>query len=174
MIDFKPTKAVDESQKLSHGSRRVAWFAGVALLATLGSGVAWHYLPRTAAPAASAAAAPAAIPVSVATVEQRDTAIWNDFSGRVKAVGRVEIRPRAAGAIVAAQFREGSIVKQDDLLFTIDPAPYAVEVQRAAAQVVAATARLELAAAPSTCRSDVAIGRDQDGALVVTSKLRHR
>lgn len=146
MIDFKPTKAVNESQTLSHGSRRIAWLAGVALIAIFGSGVAWHYLPRTAAPAASAAAAPAAIPVSVATVEQRDTAIWNDFSGRVEAVGRVEVRPRAAGAIVAAQFREGAIVKQNDLLFTIDPAPYAVEVQRADAQVAAATARLELAA----------------------------
>ncbi len=143
MLDYKPTKAA-EPQALSRGSRSVAWLAGVALIAVVSAGAAWHYLPRTAAP--TAAAAPAAIPVSVATVEQRDTAIWNDFSGRVEAVGRVEIRPRAAGAIIAAQFREGSIVKQDDLLFTIDPAPYAVEVQRAEAQVAAATARLELAA----------------------------
>ena len=145
MIDYKPTKAA-EPQTLSRGSRRVAWLAGVVLIAAIGAGAAWHYLPRTAVPAASADAAPAAIPVSVATVEQRDTAIWNDFSGRVEAVGRVEIRPRAAGAIVAAQLREGSIVKQGDLLFTIDPAPYVVEVQRADAQVAAATARLELAA----------------------------
>ena len=109
-------------------------------------GAAWQYLPRTAAPApAASAAAPAAVPVSVSVVEQRDTAIWNDFSGRVEAVGRVEVRPRAAGAIVAAHFREGAVVKQGDLLFTIDPAPYAAEVQRADAQVAAATARLALA-----------------------------
>ena len=79
-------------------------------------------------------------------VERKDTAIWADFSGRVEAVGRVEVRPRAAGAIVKAHFREGALVRQGDLLFTIDPAPYAVEVQGAEAQVAAAQARLALAA----------------------------
>ena len=146
MIDYNPTKAVTESQVSSRGSRRLAWISGVALTTAVAAGLAWQYLPR--APASSpapTAAAPAAIPVSVATVEQRDTAVWSDFSGRVEAVGRVEIRPRAAGAIVAAHFREGAVVKQNDLLFTIDPAPYAVEVQRAEAQVAAASARLALA-----------------------------
>ena len=79
-------------------------------------------------------------------VEQKDTAIWSDFSGRVEAVGRVEVRPRAAGAIVKAHFREGAMVQQGDLLFTIDPAPYAAEVQGAEAQVASAQARLALAA----------------------------
>ncbi len=102
-------------------------------------------LPRITAQAPAAALASAAIPVSVATVEQRDTALWSDFSGRIEAVGRVELRPRAAGAIVQAHFREGAMVKQGELLFTIDPAPYAVEVQRNEAQVAAAVARLALA-----------------------------
>ena len=147
MIDYKPTKAAGEPRMSSRGPRRLAWLGAAALTAAIAAGAAWHYLPRPAAPPpAAVAAAPAAIPVSVATVEQRDTAIWHDFSGRVEAVGRVEVRPRAAGTIVAAHFREGAIVKQGDLLFTIDPAPYAVEVQRASAQVAAATARLALAA----------------------------
>ena len=144
MIDYKPTKAGGEPQMFSRGPRRMAWLGAAALVAAIAAGAAWQYLPR-AVPPAPAAAAPAAVPVSVATVEQRDTAIWDDFSGRVEAVGRVEVRPRAAGAIVAAHFREGAIIKQNDLLFTIDPAPYAVEVQRADAQVAAATARLALA-----------------------------
>ena len=153
MIDFKPATDVTPDPKASRPrARRLPWVAAVSLVALAAAGAAYKLDPGiiglAPAPAAApgAAAAPAASPVSVATVEQRDTAIWSDFSGRVEAVGRVEIRPRAAGAIVAAHFREGAIVKQGDLLFTIDPAPYAAEVQRADAQVAAATARLALAA----------------------------
>ena len=55
---------------------------------------------------------------------------------------RVDVRPRVSGAVQAVHFREGSLVKQGDLLVTVDPAPYAAEVDRAEAQVVAAQARL--------------------------------
>ena len=146
MIDYKPTAAITERSTSGRGSRRLAWTAGIGLAAAIAAGGAWQVLPHAHAPAPAAAAAPAAIPVSVATVEQRDTAIWNDFSGRVEAVGRVEIRPRAAGTVVAAHFREGAVVQQNDLLFTIDPAPYAADVEHADAQVAAAVARLALAA----------------------------
>ena len=144
MKDFNPATTTIEQPGMSRpGGRRRLWLAGVAVLALAAAGAGWMYYPRGAAPAA-VAAAPAAVPVSVAVVEQRDTEIWNDFSGRVEAVGRVEIRPRAAGAIIRAHFREGAMVKQGDLLFSIDPAPYAAEVQRAEANVAAAVARLAL------------------------------
>jgi multidrug efflux system membrane fusion protein len=66
---------------------------------------------------------------------------WDEFSGRLEAVEHVEIRSRAAGTVQAVHFREGALVKKDDLLFTIDPAPYAADVERAQAQVAAAQAR---------------------------------
>jgi multidrug efflux system membrane fusion protein len=91
-----------------------------------------------------AAAAPAALPVSVSVVEQRDVAIWDEFSGRLEAIDRVDIRSRVAGAVQAVHFREGALVKQNDLLITIDPAPYEAEVARAEAQVAAAQARVLL------------------------------
>jgi len=90
-------------------------------------------------------AQPAAVPVSVAVVEQRDVALWDEFSGRLEAVERVEVRSRVAGAIKAVHFREGALVKEGDQLITIDPEPYAAEVDRAKAQVLAAEARLTLA-----------------------------
>jgi multidrug efflux system membrane fusion protein len=92
-----------------------------------------------------AQAQPAAVPVSVAVVEQRDVALWDEFSGRLEAVERVEVRSRVAGAIKAVHFREGALVKEGDQLITIDPEPYAAEVDRAKAQVLAAEARLTLA-----------------------------
>jgi multidrug efflux system membrane fusion protein len=94
--------------------------------------------------AADAPAAPPATPVSVAQVEQREAMIWNEFSGRLEAVERVEIRSRVAGAVQAVHFREGALVKTGDLLVTIDPAPYAAEVERLKAQVAATEARVAL------------------------------
>ncbi len=150
MIDFKPS--APEMAKTSRRSARVwTWGASLAVIAAGIVAVAVVELPKhsgsaTPSAAASAPAAPQGTPVSVAVVEQHDAAIWNDFSGRVEAVGRVEIRPRVAGAIMEAHFREGALVKQGDLLFTIDPAPYAADVKKSEAQVAAAGARLILAA----------------------------
>ena len=86
--------------------------------------------------------APQAMPVSVATVVQADVNTWDEFSGRLEAVDRVDVRSRVAGQVLGVHFREGALVKRGDLLVTIDPAPYAAEAERAHAQVVAAQARL--------------------------------
>lgn len=91
---------------------------------------------------ASSAAAPQAVPVQVATVVRTDVRAWDEFSGRLEAVQRVDVRSRVAGTVHAVHFREGSLVKQGELLLTIDPAPYQADVDRAEAQVVAAQARV--------------------------------
>jgi multidrug efflux system membrane fusion protein len=94
---------------------------------------------------AAAPAAPPATPVSVATVEQRDIVNWAEFSGRLEAIERVELRSRVSGVVEAVHFREGGLVRQGDLLISIDQAPYLAEFERAQAQVLAAEARVALA-----------------------------
>jgi multidrug efflux system membrane fusion protein len=96
--------------------------------------------------ASDASAAPPAVPVSVAAVEERQVTPFDEFSGRLEAVERVDVRSRVAGAVQSVHFTEGALVKAGDLLVAIDPAPYAAEVERAEAQVVAAQARLAHAA----------------------------
>jgi membrane fusion protein, multidrug efflux system len=126
-------------------SRGRVWAAAIALTATAAGVGVFLAMPSTVTQSqAQQNAAPAATPVSVAVVEQRDVALWDEFSGRLEAVERVEVRSRVAGAVLAAHFREGALVKQGDLLITIDPDPYAAEVERAEAQVVAARARVAL------------------------------
>ena len=117
-----------------------------ATLATLGvlSGGAL-YLRSSSAETAPAAAAPQAVPVPVAVVERREVSTWDEFSGRLEAVERVAVRSRVAGQVKSVHFREGALVKAGDLLVRIDPEPYAAEVERAQAQVVAAQARLDYA-----------------------------
>ncbi|MDD0838577.1 efflux RND transporter periplasmic adaptor subunit [Curvibacter sp. HBC61] len=122
-------------------SRRPVWLSAVALAVLATSGAAFLGWPSSHADA-PAAQAPAATPVSVATVAEQPIALWDEFSGRLEAVQRVDLRPRVAGAVQAVHFREGALVQAGDLLFSLDPAPFAAEVDRAQAQVAAAQARL--------------------------------
>lgn len=94
----------------------------------------------------TAPAAPPPTPVSVAVVEQRELVSWAEFSGRLEAIERVEIRSRVSGVVEAVHFSQGALVKQGDLLVSIDQAPYLAEFERAQAQLLAAEARVALAA----------------------------
>ena len=125
---------------VSSSSRRWWTAVGAATVVVVAGGAALGL--QTSHAEAPAHTAPSAIPVSVAAVVQQNVALWDEFSGRLEAVQRVDVRPRVAGAVQSVHFREGALIKQGDLLFTLDPAPYAAEVDRAEAQVVAAQARL--------------------------------
>ncbi|GEO84803.1 MULTISPECIES: efflux RND transporter periplasmic adaptor subunit [Alphaproteobacteria] len=122
---------------------------GLGLAASISAAALFLDLPFSRAAAetkeAGAAAAPPATPVTVAVVQSRDVTTWQEFSGRLEAVDRVEIRPRVGGAIQSVNFREGALVKAGDLLFTIDPAPYEATVAQAAGQVASAEAKVALA-----------------------------
>ena len=122
-------------------NRRPLWIAGTTLTALAAVATAVFTLGSPSAGATSTPAAPPAMPVSVAAVVASDVATWDEFSGRLEAVERVDIRSRVAGTVQSVHFREGALVNKGDLLITIDPAPYAADVERAAAQVVAAQAR---------------------------------
>ncbi|NIW25216.1 MAG: biotin/lipoyl-binding protein, partial [Gammaproteobacteria bacterium] len=56
-----------------------------------------------------------------------------------------EIRPRVAGYLDSVHFREGSIVEEGDLLFTIDPREYEAAATAARANLERAQTRLALA-----------------------------
>jgi membrane fusion protein, multidrug efflux system len=114
--------------------------ASIAALAVLSGGA--FYLRSSSAETRAATQAPQATPVPVAVIEPREVTLWDEFSGRLEAVERVDVRSRVAGAVKSVHFTEGALVKRDELLVTIDPDPYKAEVDRAQAQVVAAQARV--------------------------------
>jgi membrane fusion protein, multidrug efflux system len=117
--------------------------ATIAAVAVLSGGT--FYLRSSSAQPKPAAAAPQAIPVPVAVIDRQEVTTWDEFSGRLEAVERVDVRSRVAGQVKSVHFTEGALVRQGDLLVTIDPDPYAAEVDRAQAQVVAAQARVNYA-----------------------------
>ncbi len=120
------------------------WGSGLSVAALIAGGAFYLDAPKGAVAAPATAAAPA-VPVKVASVEPRSVTTWQEFSGRLEAVDRVQLRPRVAGAIQSVHFREGGLVREGDLLFSIDPAPYQAAVAEAQGLVASAEAKLELA-----------------------------
>lgn len=84
-------------------------------------------------------------PVSVAKPVVKDITEWDDFVGRFEAVDTVEIRARVSGYLAKVHFRDGSVVKAGDLLFTIDQRPYQNAVEEARANVESAKVQLDYA-----------------------------
>lgn len=80
------------------------------------------------------------IPVSVVTVEPTATEVTVDLPGRVEAIQDAQIRARVNGIVTDIKFEQGSDVKKDQSLFTIDPAPYEAVLDRAKAQLMQAQA----------------------------------
>ncbi len=136
--------------------------AGIAILAA--AGTVFFTGSNGRAQADAVAAAPASIPVSVATVEEHDANVWDEFSGRLEAIEQVEVRSRVAGAIQEIRFREGAMVQKDDILVVIDPALYAADVARAEAQVAAAQSRLVYA------KSDYERGQQLTGSQTISQR----
>jgi membrane fusion protein, multidrug efflux system len=111
----------------------------------------------------TAPAAPAAPPVSAAIVLEKPVAETQEFSGRLEAVERVEIRSRVSGFITSVNFKPGSEVKKGDVLFVVDPRPYQAEATRAQAAAASARAKADLArrelARAESLMADKAIAR---------------
>ncbi|QNA90509.1 efflux RND transporter periplasmic adaptor subunit [Massilia sp. Dwa41.01b] len=124
----------------------------------------------------AAPTAPAAPPVSAALVLEKPVAETQEFSGRLEAVERVEIRSRVSGFITTVNFKPGSEVKKGDVLFVVDPRPYQAEAARATAAAASARAKLELArrelARAESLLADKAIARREfDEAQAAVNEL---
>jgi len=85
--------------------------------------------------------------VTIAKPVSKMVADQDEYVGRFVAVESVEVRARVTGYLQAIHFQDGQIVKEGDLLFTIDRRPF--EIARAQIQASLAQARATLAFAES-------------------------
>src|SRR5215472_14864851 len=123
----------------SQAKLRVAVGIAIAVVAT--AWLAYSYRQSDAA-----ASAPAALPqVVVSKPLEREVDSRQGFLGQFSAVEQVELRAQVGGTLTGIHFKDGDIVHQGDLLFTIDPLPYEIRLAQATAQFETASARLELA-----------------------------
>ena len=70
---------------------------------------------------------------------------WDEYTGRFAAVESVRVRARVSGYLTAIHFKDGQLVKQGDLLFTIDRRPFELAAASADAETKAAESALDFA-----------------------------
>jgi membrane fusion protein (multidrug efflux system) len=112
----------------------------------LGRGLLLGALLLTAAcseekkPAQGAGAQRPPVAIGTITVAPETLPVTNNLPGRIAPTRIAEVRPRVSGIVVERVFQQGSMVKQGDVLYRIDPAPFRVRVASAEAALKRAKA----------------------------------
>lgn len=114
-------------------AHRRALIIAAAAAVIIASGVIWRV--RLAGGSAHAGAARAAVPVTVAAAQRKDVDISLDTLGTVTPVAMVTLTSRVTGVLTEVRYREGQLVKRNDLLAVIDPRPYDAAVLQAQGQL---------------------------------------
>lgn len=71
------------------------------------------------------------IELEVSKVVKEDVYIESEYTGQTFGESDIDIAPRVTGLVQSINFKEGSIIKEGDLLYTIDPLPYQNKVDAA-------------------------------------------
>ena len=121
-------------------SFKPAVLPAVAAAAAAGEG-------QEAPQAANAKPTMPAYPVKVVDLLQRDVEVMDEWFGTLRGVEETDIRPQVSGFVQAQHFKDGSMVKKGDVLFSIDPAPYKASVEEARANLHMAEASVQQAQA---------------------------
>lgn len=90
-------------------------------------------------------AAPPPPPVTVAKPKSIPVTEYDEYVGRFQAINRVSVNARVSGYLDKISFTDGQMVKEGDLLFTLDQRPYKIALQQAEANLAQAKANLEFA-----------------------------
>jgi RND family efflux transporter MFP subunit len=82
-----------------------------------------------------AAPPPPPTTVSVSYPLEREITFHSDFTGRTAAVDSVDVRAHVWGYLDKVNFKEGDLVRRDDVLFEIDPRTYQAQLDQAKADL---------------------------------------
>ncbi len=124
----------DPSVSAARPGRRLVLGAALLVVLLLGA-IATHFSAGLRAKERGAAAQPAAVPVSVAAVEQRTMPVRLAAIGNVDPFNTVAVKARVDGQIVAVNFREGQAVRKDEVLFRLDSRPFEAALHQAEANL---------------------------------------
>lgn len=94
------------------------------------------------APTAAASNPPPPPEVGVATVIQKDVPIYGDWVGSLDGYVNANIQPQVSGYLIKQDYREGSLVQKDEILFEIDPRPFQAALDQAKGQLAQAKGQL--------------------------------
>ena len=72
--------------------------------------------------------------VTVSYPIERKITDYAEYTGRTAAVDQVQVRARVSGYLEKINFKEGAEVKQDTVLYEVDPRPYEAALEQVKAQ----------------------------------------
>jgi multidrug efflux system membrane fusion protein len=123
--------------------------AGLLILALVAGGSYYYATTEGGAvdKAAKGSRERGSAPVRVAEVTKRTIPVRIEAIGAVQAHSIVQIKSRVDGQIMSAGFKEGQTVRAGDLLFQMDPRPFAAQLRQAEANLARDQAQLEKAKA---------------------------
>ncbi len=81
------------------------------------------------------------VPVTLGTVIQKDMPNHKEWIGNLQGTVTALVKPNVAGNIIQRYYTEGSVVKQGEPLFQIDPAPFQATLDQAKANLSTAIAQ---------------------------------
>lgn len=120
--------------------------SALLLFVIISSGMIACKEDKNAAPAATAAAAPAQIPtVKVMTLQKANTTLKSTFPASIEGINDVEMRPKIDGYLETINVEEGQLIGKGTLMFTINNPQFEQDIRNAEASVKVAQADIEVA-----------------------------
>ena len=110
------------------------WLLLLALLVGGGGFLAWRHVQEAQAKKGEGQQMPPAV-VTALTLEAKNVPLPLEYVGQTAGLKQVEVRARVGGILLRRCYVEGRPVRQGDLLFVIDPAPYKAELDQARGQL---------------------------------------
>ena len=116
-----------------HLAKKVFLFGFVLTLLPLSEGCGTKSVSASAAPPPN---------VQVSEVVQRDVPIYHEYIATLDGFVNAQIQPQVSGYLIKQNYREGAVVRKNDVLFNIDPRPFQAVLDQAKAQLAQAEAQL--------------------------------
>jgi RND family efflux transporter MFP subunit len=88
------------------------------------------------------AAVPPPPNVQIVEVVQRDVPVYHEWIATLDGYVNAQIQPQVSGYLIQQNYREGALVRKNDVLFKIDPRPFKAVLDQAKAQLAQAEAQL--------------------------------
>lgn len=130
------TRDIEQKENRVYSARPGPWTWSAVLLGLAGviacGGCGGNAAARTARPPE----------VEVAPVIRKDVKIYGEWVATLDGYVNAQIQPHVTGYLIKQDYREGSLVHQDQVLFEIDPRPFQAALDMAKAELAQAQAQL--------------------------------
>jgi len=119
--------------KTNAWTEKLCLLTGVGLMLLLSQGCSSKGVSAAAVPTPN---------VQVSEVVQRDVPIYHEYIATLDGYVNAQIQPQVSGYLIRQNYREGALVRKNDVLFNIDPRPFQAVLDQAKARLAQDEAQL--------------------------------